>query len=261
MWARANSLTALDCQTGKLVWTEALNADEQGPAGRLTLSEGALVARIGQTLAAHDTATGKRLWNYAPPSGMAGFGAQLVVNGRDIMAGQLPESDAGSMAVVGGSVCVDAGEKILAVAAKSGKENWTFKPEPKKEENANTTGNVGGGMVIAGGGGNMQIQVRMVAVANGNGVVTYSEGMNGRSVTPPLAADGIIFAGFFDGLYAVDAKTQKPVWKYATSGPVVGRPAIRDGVIYFYVAKEANNPAAGADLCALRLTLDAKGGN
>lgn len=49
-----------------------------------------------------------------------------------------------------------------------------------------------------------------------------------------LAADGTIYAGGSDGLYALDGATGIPKWSFATSGGVQNCPAIGpDGAIYF----------------------------
>jgi len=52
--------------------------------------------------------------------------------------------------------------------------------------------------------------------------------------TSPLLIDGILYFGSWDKkMYALDVKTQKVVWSFATGGQVKGGPAYSNGRLYF----------------------------
>jgi outer membrane protein assembly factor BamB len=52
--------------------------------------------------------------------------------------------------------------------------------------------------------------------------------------TSPLLIDGILYFGSWDKkMYALDVKTRKVVWSFATGGQVKGGPAYSNGLLYF----------------------------
>lgn len=56
----------------------------------------------------------------------------------------------------------------------------------------------------------------------------------GPIVGSPAVADGVVYIGSMDGyLYAIDQETGKEKWKFKSRMPIASSPAVADGLLYF----------------------------
>ena len=56
---------------------------------------------------------------------------------------------------------------------------------------------------------------------------------DGMVNSSPAVADGVVYVGSGDRLYALDAKTGQEKWRFKTDGAIVSSPAVAGGVVYF----------------------------
>lgn len=57
---------------------------------------------------------------------------------------------------------------------------------------------------------------------------------DGRVLSSPVAAGGVVYVGASDGsVYAIDATQGTQRWRFATRGPVASSPAVSGGLVYF----------------------------
>ena len=61
----------------------------------------------------------------------------------------------------------------------------------------------------------------------------------GGGISSPSVANGVVYVGGGDDIYALNAVTGALLWKYTTAGPVQSSPAVADGVVY--VGSEDDN--------------------
>jgi outer membrane protein assembly factor BamB len=47
-----------------------------------------------------------------------------------------------------------------------------------------------------------------------------------------VVANGVIYVGFGDNLYALDAKTRQERWQFTTGGHIESAPTVANGVMY-----------------------------
>lgn len=56
---------------------------------------------------------------------------------------------------------------------------------------------------------------------------------NGDVPSSPAVAGTVVYVGSEDGkFYAVDCKTGKEIWEYATGGMITSSPAVDNGMVY-----------------------------
>ncbi len=52
-------------------------------------------------------------------------------------------------------------------------------------------------------------------------------------ISSPIVENGVVYVGSSDGnIYALDAKTGKLIWRYATSGRIWSSPTYWKGAVY-----------------------------
>jgi eukaryotic-like serine/threonine-protein kinase len=66
------------------------------------------------------------------------------------------------------------------------------------------------------------------------GGVQWAFDTGGPIVGSPAVADGVVYIGSFSGyLYAIDQKSGKEKWKFKSRMPIASTPAVADGTLYF----------------------------
>jgi eukaryotic-like serine/threonine-protein kinase len=94
---------------------------------------------------------------------------------------------------------------------------------------------ISGGIVyVASGGGYAPGRIRALDAGTGAEIWRYDGGDYNR-LSGPAAADGVVYFGSDDhNLYALDAKTGRPVWTFETGGALgwSSSPVVSEGVVY-----------------------------
>ena len=226
-------VAALDRGTGKMIWRAQVGV---GDVQALAVCGDVLVIRSVDRVCGLDAASGKMMWTTRPfmNAAIAAKVQQLViVNGQVIRKGEGAALDGSGLAVAGDTVYLAGDSRLIAVNARTGQHVWSCSPGEKAggDEDA---GNANVPLII-GGNGMMRVRIQGNVVGPG-GLVVVGAGFGGLG--EPLLDGDVIYCGSAKGLHAVDRRSGEPLWVFETSDPVVGRPVIADGVIYFVAAGE-----------------------
>ena len=155
-----------------------------------------------------------------------------------------------SLAVAAGTIYAVVDGEVAAVEAATGRRLWSHRPKlagdaPHGKQQT----------VVVQGGGRARVQV----FVGGN-----VAGAKPTSLTPPAVVGGELVFGSREGLHALDLKTRRELWRLKTEHPVVSRPVVVGGVVYFVtsdasrlgglrIVRGAGAVAGSAKLRALRL--------
>ena len=230
---REGNVLALDAAGGKKKWQcgPLDKSPELADGGK-----GVLLVRTADALVAMEVAKqGTQKWRsplpaatvnaaainfmVAPQVGAMRGGLGLAPAAKKAAVPQLGEE---SFLVAGDEVYVLVGDQVFALDAATGKQRRRYEPQLKHKDAAQG-GNIviqGGGAIVLGGQG------RLIVTGRGRG-----------TLRPPCVAGEMLYAGSAEGLHAVDLKTGAEVWKIETKEPVVCRPTVAGGVVYFGTAK------------------------
>jgi outer membrane protein assembly factor BamB len=131
----------------------------------------------------------------------------------------------------------DGGGRLYAISASTGARAWRY--DARRGSAASpAVGPYGHGTVYATflnrlpSHGKDPHDGAVVALAAGTGHVRWVARV-GASETSPLLLHGLVYVGGWDGIvYALNARSGRRVWTYATSGPVKGGLAARGRIVY-----------------------------
>ena len=203
---------ALNAKNGSIVWETPLpTTQETGLQSDLTYADGMLFGTWNDGyLRAFNAATGKQLWSQFTISGSAAIANGLVY--------------------VGSAGYTGTGQSNYAYAfhEKSGVLAW--KAEVPNLGRATSGTVVANGIVYVCDSDNAVL----LAYNATTGMLLWSFPVpEGNSMASPAIANGTVYvASTDDHLYAVDAKTGKLRWSFATNGEVAASPAVANGVVY-----------------------------
>ncbi len=139
------------------------------------------------------------------------------------------------IAIANGRLFAESDRKLHAVALDSGKELWQFNfagsfLSPAVADNTvfirSETGDEGFVYALKADTG---AQLWMYQFAK----VGSSFGNVGGHVTSPVIVNGVILVGAAQTLHALNVKSGKEVWKFATEYPVVSSASVASGIVYF----------------------------
>lgn len=253
------NLYAIDAQTGMREWQVETNGRVQGSpvvgAKRLFFTSD------NDGLYAVDTASGERSWlsesqavSYASPTVVENT---VFVRGQKLWAlnprsgWQRWQFDLGSgtyssPTVADGTVYVGDRERtggpnsagnLYAIDAKSGKQEWTF----DTDEFIDSSPTVAGDTVYVGGwktrfrssDDDTRDTGSVFAVDTADGTRRWQFETDGRVLSSPTVADGVVFVGSWDGtVYGIDALTGEERVRLETGGRVSSSPTVTDGTMY-----------------------------
>jgi outer membrane protein assembly factor BamB len=131
----------------------------------------------------------------------------------------------------------DGGGRVYAISSSTGARAWRYRAH-RGSASSPAVGPYGHGTVYAAflnrlpSHGKDPHDGAVVALAAGTGRVRWVAHV-GASETSPLLLDGRVYVGGWDGVvYALDARTGRRLWTYATRGAVKGGLAAGRGVVY-----------------------------
>jgi len=219
--AADGGLRALKADSGQGEWSVVA----KGQILDLVVHAGLVIARWETGLHAFDAATGKAVWDYLLPRAVGGLAAlRIQINGKDVTGFMGPASDQ-TVALAGGVLYLSAGDRLVAVDAKTGKEMWAFQPDLKKQPEE------GGAKTVVVQGG---AQAQAVVIVWHSGMARVAA----ARLSAPAVAGGAVYFGSTEGLHALDPKSRQELWRFETPLAVAGRPVVADGVVYFGTTKE-----------------------
>ncbi len=212
---------AFNADTGEGQWSVVA----KGQILDLVFHAGLVIARWDTGVRASDAATGKVVWDYLLPPAAGGLAAlRIQINGKDVTGFMGPAVDQ-KVALAGGVLYLSAGDRLVALDAKTGKEMWAFQPDLKKQPEE------GGAKTVVVRGG-VQAQARVVVWNSG-----MARARAGR-LSAPAVAGGAVYFGSREGLHALDLKSRQELWRFETPMAVAGRPVVANGVVYFATTKD-----------------------
>ncbi len=139
------------------------------------------------------------------------------------------------IAIAGGRLFAESDRKLHAVALDSGQEQWQFNfagsfLSPAVVDNTvfvrSETGEDGFVYALTADTGAKLWLYKFAKVGSGFDNV-------GGHVTSPVVVDGMVLVGAAQEFHALDAKSGKELWKFATQYPVVSSASVADGLVYF----------------------------
>ena len=205
----ADSLLALDVETGEQRWRTAVEPHSAQPA----VGNGAVhVGCTDDTVRAFDLATGDRRWRY-----------------------EFDEAITTTPSIHDGVVYAGSSSRLVALA--DGEETWTF--EPTKDLSTPAVA-VDDERVYVGGW-----RLYGLDAATGDRQWARKFEVNAYLTTPPVVADGTVVAAPTGSLAAFDAASGIPHWSVEGPWFTRGRPAVVDGRVY--AAEESGTLFAFAD--------------
>ncbi|MEN6546099.1 MAG: PQQ-binding-like beta-propeller repeat protein [Armatimonadia bacterium] len=204
-------LRAFDPSTGKVLW----DFEDEGMMGTPVVADGvAFVASPGSDIQAIDTRTGKQLWAVNAVLGMP-----AVADGTIF-------------------VCRWNGD-IRALEAATGKLRWSFPTAEGLDQPVPANGAVYAGSEDG--------HLRALSAQSGKLLWDFDAG---NKVLSPTVVKGVVYTVSYnkdtrfqnqkyadhlpeDGhLYALDARTGKPLWHFAVGQGIDTLPAVRDGLVF-----------------------------
>lgn len=206
---------ALNAKTGAIVWMVPLsNSEKTGFQATITYADGMLFGTWNDgDLHAFNAATGKQLWSQFT---LSGYSSPAIANG---------------LIYVGGAGYTGAGQPnyVYAFHEKSGSLAW--KAEVPNLGRATSGTVVANGIVYVCDSDNAVL----LAYNATTGMLLWSfPAPEGNSMASPATVNGVVYVPSADDhLYAIDAKTGKLRWSFATNGSIAASPALANGVVYF----------------------------
>ncbi len=200
-----HAVAAIDARTGKTAWTTGGNykiviGSPLAAAGRVFFLTADFIESENGVLRAVDAATGNLEWSRGHP-----VVRRVVLGGTCRSLAVYPSPvDFIDFACVDGKLYLPACGELTVFDAKTGRVEWSFDT--------------------------LAAQCAERAV-----LPDWSEEVCGSIVAKPplLIRDGVAYLGSGDGVYAIDLKTHKQLWKFHTRFPVAYRMSQADGVLYF----------------------------
>ena len=190
---QAEEVTALDRETGDVVWVRAI-ASDWPPVDH----DGVVYLAASAELYALDGSTGDTIWRVPLERPLA---APLVYDAGWLLA-------------------VDEGGDVVAFRAADGQRLWS-----------RSLGAAARSRAVAGDNDAIYLTVsdgRVVALSLVDGTERWEQQLPG-TLSEPAAADGRVFVGSTDNFfYALDARNGSLRWKWRSGGDVIGAAAADD---------------------------------
>jgi len=198
-----SSVTALNAQTGRVIWTYPLNGITSTPIeSDGTLYVGSIRGNRGIVLALREQ-NGTLKWSFETKYTISAVSSSM------------------------GTVYVGAG-KLYALDSTTGLLKWSFTEGSKIDTAATVVNNV----VYVGSNAN-----KVYALNAQTGALLWKASISKGQYDPVSSlavANGVVYVGSYDHhLYALDAQTGAIKWSYLTGGNVASSPAVANGVVYF----------------------------
>jgi len=242
----ANSLLALDAETGKYVWS--FGAPSKVVASPALANHAVYFGAYGGYAYALNASTGAELWDYkvksyeidsspAVADGLVYIGAEdgnmYALNaddGTNVWTYTTGGQVSCSPAVASGLIYFGSYDGFLALNASTGAKVWAYTANEVDSAPA-----VANGVVYVG-----SFDGNIYALNATNGALLWTYKTSDWVFSSPAVANGIVYvASLNHNLYALNAKTGALLWTYATAGSISSSPAIANGVVY--VGSDDNN--------------------
>jgi len=241
------TMTALNLQTGKVLWKDQLGDITSSP---VLCGNRVVVGSGSGTLWALDRETGETVWQFKTSASIISTPACEDLSSTDgsqetIWFGSTDgrlyalESDSGktiwdfdakagiysSPAVKNGKVFFGSVDgKLYALDQRDGSLKWTF----RTEGDIYSSPAAADSLVYIGSN-----DYCMYAVRQESGEMVWKFKTGGLIHSSPIAIGDKLFFGSYDGnFYVLDRFTGKLLWKYQTEGMISASPAYFDGKVY-----------------------------
>jgi outer membrane protein assembly factor BamB len=220
-----DTLYAADAETSNSLWTFQTGNDiESAPA---VMGDSVYFGSNDGYLYALDAQTGQQQWKVR--GGDHVFSEPAVTTDTVYFAGS-------TMVGPAGGDTFDAEARLYAVDSRTGDVRWTFKPA-RSVYSPLADGDfvycVTGNDSWSGKGFLSVKPAYLYAVDSRTGQMAWKYLLDGREVSPPALANGLLYVGSGDRfLLAIDAKTGQERWRIQTGSHVSGVSAAA-GMVYF----------------------------
>jgi outer membrane protein assembly factor BamB len=229
----APAVVALD-RTGRRLWRFT---DGGTPLWGAVVGDGVACFRSAKALYAVRARSGDRLWTHNFEEGVALNAAVQVRVFSEKLAAAADNQRPASCCIADGVVYAQGEDVVEALDAHSGQVRWRRELADGNDEDDEK----GAAAVVK------LNQQRRVILLRGAGRVRVVGGQGGWVIAggvlgpggggrAPAVAHQAVLVGTSEGLVALERETGRRLWRLKTAGPVIGRPAVADGVAYFAVA-------------------------